>query len=85
MTTPFSAVYKYIVRELSPAEQHSEEAPITIVCEPSGSSLSEGGRAVTSMRLFPGTTPDEANAIAATLQAKVKRLCHVGASGDAAA
>jgi hypothetical protein len=82
---PFSPAYQYIVRELAPTEHEPDEAPITIVCEP----LSTGDGATPSgaifMRLMAGTTPDEARAIASTLQAKVKGLCHLDASGDQAA
>jgi hypothetical protein len=37
------------------------------------------------MRLKAGTTPEEARAIASTLQAKVKGLCHLEAADDGAA
>jgi len=36
------------------------------------------------MRLKAGTTPQEARAIASTLQAKVKGLCHLETSGNGA-
>jgi len=38
-------------------------------------------RGAISMRLVAGTTPEEARAIASTLQVKVKGLCHLEASG----
>jgi hypothetical protein len=86
MSKPYSAIYQYIVRELAPTEHEPDEAPITIVCEPltvaGGSSVRRGKM---SMRLKAGTTPEEAQAIASTLRAKVKGLCHLEASDDAAA
>lgn len=74
-------MYDYIIRELAPTEHEPDEAPITIVCEPLG--VGEGVKpdGPISMRLMVGTTPEEAQAIASTLQARVKRLCHLEASG----
>lgn len=80
-----SAIYNYIVRELAPSEHEPDEAPITIVCEPLGMPGSSGARGAMSMRLKAGTTPEEARAIASTLQARVKGLCHLEASRDEAA
>ncbi len=81
MSKPSSAIYHYIVRELAPTEHEPDEAPITIVCEP----LSVGDRGnpsgAISMRLMAGTTPEEARAIARTLQSRVKGLCHLETSG----
>ncbi len=81
MSPPNTAIYDYIVRELAPTDHELDEASITIVCEPL--SLRDGApaRGTIPMRLLAGTTPEEAHAIASTLQAKVKRLCHLGASG----
>lgn len=76
------AVYDYIVRELAPTEHAPDEAPITIVYEPLGEVDSLPVRGKVSMRLLAGTTPDKARAIASTLQARVKRLCHLEASVD---
>ncbi|MGK2897471.1 MAG: hypothetical protein ACSLE9_02100 [Burkholderiaceae bacterium] len=84
MPIPNSAVYDYIVRELAPTEHEPDEAPITIVCEPLAGSGGTNTRGTLSMRLKAGTTPEEARAIASTLQAKVKGLCHLEASGDEA-
>jgi len=85
MPKPVSALYAYIVRELAPTDHEPDEAPINIVCEP----LSVPGGAVAqgtiTMRLKAGTTPEEARAIASTLQAKVKGLCQLEARGDEAA
>lgn len=82
MSKPRSAIYDYIVRELAPTEHEPDEAPITIVCEPLR--MSDGARARDTifMRLKAGTTPEEAQAIASTLQARVKGLCHLDVSGD---
>ena len=88
MPTPTSAVYDYIVRELVPGDHEPDEAAITIVCEPlsaAGATGATGACGTLSMRLKAGTTPDEARAIASLLQAKVKGLCHLEASGDEAA
>lgn len=84
MLIPNSAVYDYIVRELAPTEHEPDEAPITIVCEPLAGSGGTSARGTLSMRLKAGTTPEEARAIASTLQAKVKGLCQLEASGDEA-
>lgn len=84
MSKPYSAIYQYIVRELSPAEHEPDEAPITIVCEPLDVPGSVSSRGALSMRLKAGTTPEEARAIASTLQARVKGLCHLEASSDEA-
>jgi len=82
MPTPSSSIYDYIVRELAPTEHEPDEAPITIVCEPLSVPGRKGTRSTISMRLKAGTTPEEARAIADTLQARVKRLCHLEVSGD---
>jgi hypothetical protein len=85
MSTPSSAIYDYIVRELAHTEHEADEAPITIVCEPLGVPEASRANRTLSMRLKAGTTPEEARAIASTLQAKVKGLCHLEASDDGAA
>jgi len=85
MQTPISAVYDYIVRELAPTEHEPDEAPITIVCEPLAGSSGTNARGTLTLRLKAGTTPDEARAIASTLQAKVKGLCQLETSADGAA
>lgn len=77
MLKPKSSIYDYIVRELAPTEHEPNEAPITIVCEPVSGGDSTSPQGAISMRLMAGTTPEEARAIASTLQAKVKRLCHI--------
>lgn len=82
MTKPYSAIYQYIVRELAPTEHEPDESPITIVCEPLGVPGGSSARGTMSMRLKVGTTPEEARAIASTLQAKVKGLCQLGAADD---
>jgi hypothetical protein len=86
MPKPSSAVHGFVVRELAPAEHEPDEAPITIVCEPLALPGAAGERCTAiTMRLKAGTTPEEARAIASTLQARVKGLCHLAASGDEAA
>jgi len=85
MSKPSSAIYDYIARELAPTEHEPDEAPITIVCEPLTMAGGSSARGKMSMRLKAGTTPEEAQAIASTLRAKVKGLCHLEASDDAAA
>lgn len=85
MSIPSSAIYDYIVRELAPTEHEPDEAPITIVCEPLSGAEGSGPRGKISMRLKAGTTPEEARDIASSLQAKVKGLCQLEASGDGAA
>ena len=84
MPIPSSAIYNYIVRELAPTQHESDEAPFTIVCEPLGVPDGSSVRGAMSMRLKAGTTSEEARAIASTLQAKVKGLCHLEASDDEA-
>ena len=61
-----------------------DEAPISIVCEPLSAPDAAGTRSIITMRLKAGTTPQEARAIASTLQAKVKGLCHLETSGNGA-
>jgi len=85
MPKPSSAIYDYIVRELAPTDHEPDEASITIVCEPLGVPGGASARGTITMRLNAGTTPEEARAIANTLQAKVKGLCHLETSGDEAA
>lgn len=82
MPIPSSAVYDYIVRELAPTEHEPDEAPLTIVCEPVTGSGGASARGTLSLRLKAGTTPEEARAIASTLQARVKGFCHLQASDD---
>lgn len=82
MPIPSSAIYDYIVRELAHTDHEPDEAPITIVCEPLGEQGKAGSRGTLSMRLKAGTTLDEARAIASTLQARVKGLCQLEASGN---
>jgi hypothetical protein len=81
MSKPSSAIYDYIVRELTPTEHEPDEAPITIVCEPLSVGEGASSRGAISMRLMAGTTPEEARAIASTLQTRVKGLCHLEAPG----
>lgn len=85
MPQPQSAIYQYIVRELAPTEHEPDEAPITILCEPLTVPGGSSARGTMSMRLKAGTNHEEARAIASTLQAKVKAVCHLEASGDGAA
>ncbi len=85
MSQPNSAIYDYIVRELAPSEHEPDEAPITIVCQPLSVQDGSPARSKISMRLKAGTTPEEAQAIANTLQVRVKGLCQVDTSGDEAA
>ncbi len=72
-----SDVYDYIVRELAPTDHWPDEAPVTIVCEPLAVPGGQRARGTITMRLKAGTTPDEARAIASTLQTSVKGLCHL--------
>jgi hypothetical protein len=81
MSKPSSAIYDYIVRELAPTEHEPDEAPITIVCKPLSVGEEASSRDAISMRLMAGSTPEEARAIASTLQARVKGLCHLEAPG----
>ncbi len=85
MSIPKSAIYDYIVRELAPTDHEPDAAPITIVCVPHGVPGGASARGTITMRLNAGTTSEEARAIASTLQARVKGLCHLEASGDEAA
>lgn len=84
MLKPSSAIYAYTVREMAQTDHEPDEAPINIVCEPLDLHGGSTTRGVITMRLKLGTTPEEARAIASTLQAKVKGLCHLEASGNEA-
>ena len=77
MPKPSSAIYDYIVRELAPTDHEPDEASIAIVCEPLGVPGGASARGTITMRLNAGTTPEEARAIASTLQARPKELCHL--------
>lgn len=79
-TKPYSTIYQYIVRELAPTEHEPDEAAIAIVCEPLGVPDGSSARGAMSIRLKVGTTPEEAQAIASTLQSRVKGLCHLEAA-----
>jgi len=85
MPKPSSATYDYIIRELAPTEHEPDEAPITVVCQQLGVPTGASSDGTITMRLKAGTTPEEARAIASTLQAKIKGLCHVEAPGNEAA
>jgi hypothetical protein len=79
MNQPLSDVYRYIVKELAPSVHKPDEPALIIVCEP----FSEPGTSNTiTLHLQDGTTPAEAQAMASTLQAKVKALCYVQAAAD---
>ncbi|MFL1492103.1 hypothetical protein [Pseudomonas antarctica] len=82
MTPPLSAVYQYIVRELAPNEHAPDEAPVSIVCEPLNATASPPAQGRIILHLEKGTTLEEAQAIAKTLQTKVKGLFHLKASQD---
>ncbi|KAF2406643.1 hypothetical protein SAMN04490179_4479 [Pseudomonas antarctica] len=82
MTPPLSAVYQYIVRELAPTEHAPDEAPVSIVCEPLNATASPPAQGSIILHLEKGTTLEEAQAIAKTLQTKVKGLFHLKASPD---
>jgi hypothetical protein len=73
MSQSNSAVYDYVVRELALTEQEPDETPLTIVCEPNEA----GSGASIAMRLTASTSHAQALAIASTLQARVRRLCHL--------
>ena len=75
---PGSALYDYIVRELAPTDHEADEASINIVCEPLCVPGGAGVRRTVTLRLKAGTTTEEARAIAGSLQARVKGLCHLG-------
>jgi hypothetical protein len=81
MSKPNSAFCDCIVRALAPTEHGPDEAPITMVCEPLSLGDGVSPRGAMSMPLMAGTTREEARAIASTLQARVKRLCHLDAPG----
>jgi hypothetical protein len=84
MTQPRSDVYRYIVKELAPSPHKPDEPALTIICEP----IKVPGEPITSntitLHLQDGTTPAEAQAMASTLQTKVKALCYVQAAADGA-
>jgi hypothetical protein len=82
MSKPSSAIYDCIVRALPPTEHAPDEAPITIVCEPLANGEGPGAHGPISMRLNAGTTAEEARVIASTLQARIKRLCHLEVAGE---
>lgn len=77
MPNPIAAIAEYIVRELAPDEHAPDEAPITIVCEPFSQPGGPTAGGAWSLRLKAGTSLEEARAIAGTLQARVKGLCHL--------
>ena len=85
MPKPKSAVYDYIVREVAPTDHEPDEAPLNIVCEPLSLPGEASAGGTITMRLKAGTTPEEARAIASTLQARVKGLCHLEQRGEKAA
>lgn len=83
MTQPSNAIYQYIVRELAPSEKAPGEPQMTIVCEPDSASRDRAASGTVTLHLQAGTTREEANSIASTLQAKVKGLYHLSASAEA--
>ncbi|MEH6685636.1 MAG: hypothetical protein V7693_00070 [Halopseudomonas sabulinigri] len=85
MNQPQSDVYRYIVRELAPTDHTPEQAPITIVCEPQNVPGQDPPNGTVFLHMLPGTTTEEAQSIADTLQAKVKGLCHLQTPADATA
>lgn len=84
MTQPLSDVYRYIVKELAPGAHHPDEPALSIVCEPISVSGEPSAGGTITLHLQDGTTPAEAQAIASSLQAKVKALCQVHAKVDGA-
>ncbi|MGR3890020.1 hypothetical protein [Pseudomonas sp. 1152_12] len=82
MTQPLSAVYQYIVRELAPTEHAPDEAPVSIICQPLHATASSPAQGRITLHLERGTTLEEAQAIAKTLQTKVKGMFHLKASED---
>ncbi|MBC7379642.1 MAG: hypothetical protein H7346_19690 [Burkholderiaceae bacterium] len=85
MPKPRSAIYDYIVRELAPTDHDLDEAPITVAREAHGVPGGVSAQGTITMRPKAGITPEEARAISKKLQARVKGLCHLEASGDEAA
>ncbi|WP_171017158.1 MULTISPECIES: hypothetical protein [unclassified Pseudomonas] len=59
-----------------------DEAPVSIVCEPVKVPGSPSTHGRITMHLEAGTTLEEEQAIAKTLQTKVKGLFHLKASED---
>jgi hypothetical protein len=84
MTQPLSDVYRYIVKELAPSEHKPDEPALSIVCEPLSVPGETSNSGTITLHLQDGTTPAEAQAMANTLQRKVKALCHVQAAVDGA-
>lgn len=84
MTQPLSDVYRYIVKELAPGVHHPDELALSIVCEPISVAGEPSAGGNITQHLQDGTTPAEAQAIASSLQAKVKALCQVHAKVDGA-
>ncbi len=82
MTQPLSDVYRYIVKELAPSAHKPDEPALSIVCEPIKVPGEPNTSNTITLHLHDGTTQAEAQAIASTLQAKVKALCHVQAVVD---
>ncbi|WAC43561.1 hypothetical protein OU997_14985 [Pseudomonas sp. SL4(2022)] len=77
MTQSVSDVYRYIVRELAPSVHKPDVAALSIVCELINVPGEPSAGGTITLHLHDGTTPEEAQAMASTLQAKVKALCHV--------
>ncbi|WP_339079301.1 hypothetical protein [Pseudomonas sp. TMP9] len=73
MNQPYSDVYRYIVKELTPTAHKPDEVSLSIVCEPVNA---PGHQSTVTLHLEPGTTMAEAQEIADTLQSKVKGLFH---------
>jgi len=73
---PKSAIYDYIVRELTRTAHDLDEAPLNIVCEPLSVPGEASAGGTINMRLKAGTTPQEARTIASTLQARA-RACAI--------
>lgn len=84
MTQPLSDVYRYIVKELAPSSHNLDEPALSIVCEPLSVPGKPSNSGTITLHLQDGTTPAEAQAMASTLQSKVKALCHVQVTKDAA-
>jgi len=74
-----SDMYRYIVKELTPSTHEPAAVLLTIVCEPLNPSAEASRNGAITLHLQAGTTLAEAQAIANTLQSKVKTVCQVQA------
>ena len=78
-----SDIYRYIVKELAPSAHEPEAVQLIIVCEPLNPSGEASTDGAITLHLQAGTTLAEAQAIANTLQHKVKVVCRLQAQEHA--